>query len=318
MRVHNVHERVLPISLAKAAPLIDRLGQPDDLLFPTPQWPPMILDGPLKIGASGGHGPMRYSVKRYEPGRLAEFATDPGMEIVGTHTFSLERLDDDHTILRHTVEGELEGTMRLAWPLAVRPIHDAMVEDILDHAERAAGHQPKRRKQWSPWVRLIRRAAAKRAERTDPPHTELLRNALPRVDFIDAHEIPARKGMPTRAQPWADALFDDLPKWVVAAMGLRQAVIGLVGINRQTKAQAFKTYASTPTEVLLGSDEKHLDFRVSIKREEHRVVATTVVQVHNARGRAYWLVVGPIHPIVLRSMLTRTARRLADESPSHH
>ncbi|MBM7787546.1 DUF2867 domain-containing protein [Tenggerimyces flavus] len=316
MRVHNVHERVLPISMDKAAPLIDQLGQPDDLLFPTPQWPPMVLDGPLQPGSSGGHGPMRYHVQRYEPGRLVEFATEPGMDIVGTHAFSLEKVDDDHTILRHTIEGELEGTMRLAWPTAVRPIHDAMVEDILDQAERVAGQQPRRRQRWSPWVRFLRRVIAKRARRTEPPHTELLENALPGVDFIDAHEIPTRKGMPMTAEPWADALFGSFPKWVTAAMGLRQAVVGLIGINRQPKDQAFTKYASTPTEVLLGSDEKHLDFRVSIKREPERVVATTVVQVHNARGRAYWVVVGPIHPIVLRSMLSRTARRLADES--HH
>lgn len=310
MRIHNVHERVLDVPLDEARKLIDQLGQPDDLVFPTPQWPPMVLEAPLAEGVKGGHGPMRYCVKRYEPGRLAEFETEPGVGIAGSHTFELEKHDDDRTTLRHTVDGELEGGMRLVWPVAMRPIHDAMVEDILDQAERATGHSPKKRQPWSPWVRLIRRVGADGARRTTPPKSELLDDTLERVDFADAHEIRWRRGMPTDARQWAERLFDDFPPWVLAAMALRQALARPAGIQRQTKRQAFKTYAETADEVILGSDADHLDFRVGIRREEHRVVVTTVVQVHNRRGRAYWFLVGPLHPAVIRSMLRRAA--------SHH
>ncbi len=316
MQIHNVHERVLNVPLDEAAPLIDQLGQPDDLMFPTPEWPPMILDGPLEVGAHGGHGPMRYSVSRYEPGQLAEFATDPGIGIVGTHAFSLEKLDDGRTLLRHTVQGELDGSMRVVWPVALRWIHDAMVEDILDQAERSTGHQPRKRQGWSPWVRALRALRSSKAGRTTPPHSQLLEDALGRVDFADAHEIRTRKGMPTDARRWASELFGDFPPWVKTFMGVREAVAGLAGIERQKKHQAFKTYASTEDEVVLGSNANHLDFRVSIKREAERVVATTIVQVHNAKGRAYWFLVGPIHPAVMRSMLKRTARKLA--ASSHH
>jgi hypothetical protein len=37
--------------------------------------------------------------------------------------------------MRHTLEGETTGTMRLAWPLVWRPMHDALIEDALDTAE---------------------------------------------------------------------------------------------------------------------------------------------------------------------------------------
>jgi hypothetical protein len=40
-------------------------------------------------------------------------------------------------------------------------------------------------------------------------------------------------------------------------------------------------------------------------------VLTTVVQLHNRRGRAYSSLVRPVHPIVVRAMLNRAARRLS-------
>jgi hypothetical protein len=44
----------------------------------------------------------------------------------------------------------------LTWPLIFRPLHEALIEDSLDDAERALGGEPPAR-EWSPWVRLLRR-----------------------------------------------------------------------------------------------------------------------------------------------------------------
>jgi hypothetical protein len=51
---------------------------------------------------------------------------------------------------------------------------------------------------------------------------------------------------------------------------------------------------------------------VSVRREARRVVLTTVVRLHNRRGRAYWALVRPIHPLIVRAMLARAARKLSD------
>jgi hypothetical protein len=69
--------------------------------------------------------------------------------------------------------------------------------------------------------------------------------------------------------------------------------------------------ARSGDEVLLGSDERHLDFRVSVRREPTRVVVTTVVCLNNARGRAYSALVRLVHPTILRAMLARAAYRLS-------
>lgn len=205
----------------------------------------------------------------------------------------------------------LGGPADVLWPLAVRWLHDAVVEDLLDRAEATVGTGPARPARWSPWVRLLRVFDRSGARATEVPATPLLADALPRVDWADAHAVAYRPGMPTDPQVWADAAFRDPPRWVLGLLGLREALVGLVGIARG-RSSSFDTVARREDEVLLGTDERHLDFRVSVLREPGRVVLSTVVRLHNARGRAYFALVKPVHPVIVRAMLTRAARRLAD------
>jgi len=60
----------------------------------------------------------------------------------------------------------LRGRTRLTWPLAIRWLHDACIEDLLDNAEEALTGALLRPSRWSPWVRFLRnRIAAKMARR---------------------------------------------------------------------------------------------------------------------------------------------------------
>jgi uncharacterized protein DUF2867 len=308
--VRNVHERVVPAPIERVGPLLDRIGGPDDVLWPTPAWRPMVLDGPVAVGASGGHGPIRYRVTGYVPGREVEFTFAPEMGIDGTHTFAAEPAGPGRTLLRHVIEGRVTGRARLTWPLGIRWAHDAVLEEILDNAEHAVGVEPARPARRSGWVRLIRGFATPRARPAAPPRTALLAGALPRVDWTDAYAVTALPGIPSDPQVWADAVFRDPPRWVLAALGLRELLVGLVGVDRAGRG-AFDTLAGAEDEVLLGTDANHLDFRVSVRREPKRVVLTTVVRLHNRRGRAYSALVRPVHPIVVRAMLNRAARRLS-------
>ena len=73
----------------------------------------------------------------------------------------------------------------------------------------------------------------------------------------------------------------------------------------------FDTVCRTSNEVLLGVDQNHLGYRVSVLVEPERVVLSTVVELRNRRGAAYFAVVRRIHPFVVGSMLTRAARAMA-------
>ncbi|WP_433505693.1 DUF2867 domain-containing protein [Pseudonocardia halophobica] len=313
--VRNVHERELPAPAEQVWELVDSLGRPGDRLWPA-GWSPMTLDRPLGPGAAGGHGGLRYAVSRHEPGRLVQFTAAPGQGLDGTHAFVVEPRGPGRCVLRHDLRLRTSGAMRLLWPLAVRPLHDAVLEDLLDTAERALDTGPARPARWSPLVRVLRRAAERtRATAVPVPDTALLRGVLPRIDAADAYAVPAPDDAPADPQAWADAVFRRVPGWVAALLALRQALVGFVGIERADRS-AFDTLRRTDDEVLLGTDAGHLDFRASVLREPGRVVLSTVVRIRGGRGRLYWGVVRHLHPLVVRSMLAAAARRLSSGAPA--
>ncbi|MEW2574865.1 SRPBCC family protein [Streptomyces syringium] len=156
MGVHNVHERVLPVTEREAGALIDGLASEGDRLWPRGPWPPMEFDRPLGPGAAGGHGPVRYSVAAYVPATWVRFTFTGPRGFHGFHEYAALPAGDGHTVLRHTLSMAARGPARLTWPLLWRPLHDACLEDSLDRAELACTGAVARPARWSPYVRLLR------------------------------------------------------------------------------------------------------------------------------------------------------------------
>lgn len=156
MDVHNVHERLLPVTEREAGALIDGLASDDDRLWPHGSWPPMVFDRPLGPGAAGGHGPIRYSVAAYVPATWVRFAFSGPRGFHGFHEYAVLPAGDGHTVLRHTLSMAARGPAALTWPLLWRPLHDACLEDSLDRAELACAGSVARPARWSPYVRLLR------------------------------------------------------------------------------------------------------------------------------------------------------------------
>ncbi|HYD30014.1 MAG TPA: hypothetical protein VEB64_04050 [Azospirillaceae bacterium] len=161
MNIRNVHCRMLPTSLKAAGKLIDGLASDEDRLWPWERWPAMRFDGPLAVGAKGGHGPVRYTIQVYEPGRSILFRFSAPTGFVGTHGFSVESADSGKVRLMHTLDMVAVGPARLSWPLVFRPLHDALLEDALDKAECSLGGQPTAAR-WSPYVWALRRLLRRR------------------------------------------------------------------------------------------------------------------------------------------------------------
>ncbi|WP_031065965.1 hypothetical protein [Streptomyces sp. NRRL WC-3742] len=163
MPVLNIHERTIPASESTVGALLDGLAGPDDRLWPGPAWPRMCLDGPLAVGASGGHGPVRYRVVGHQPGLWVRFRFTGPRGFDGFHEFTVHPAPEgDGTLLRHTVAMRLHGPGRLTWPLAFRHLHDALLEDCLDQAVRACGATVPTPARWSPYVRALRSLARRR------------------------------------------------------------------------------------------------------------------------------------------------------------
>ncbi|UCD23069.1 MAG: SRPBCC family protein [Gemmatimonadota bacterium] len=165
MTVRNVHTRELPASKTNLTRLIDCLASDEECLWPNDKWPAMRFDRPLSVGAVGGHGPIGYTVEQYEPGNTIQFRFTRPTGLHGFHRFDLEEIDSNTTVLRHTIETRLSVGAMLRWYVAIRPLHDALMEDALDRAEAFACGSPQQRR-WSPWVRFLRRAMRRKRKRS--------------------------------------------------------------------------------------------------------------------------------------------------------
>jgi len=157
--VQNVQSRAIDAAAHQVSALLDGLGTADDRLWPAQSWPPLRLDAGLAPGSRGGHGPIRYSVAEYEPGQRIRLAFDPRIGIVGYHELIVTPDGPDRCRLSHTIVARTRGRMRLLWPLAVRWLHEALIQDLLDNAERLTTGRLRRPARWSVRVRVLRRAA---------------------------------------------------------------------------------------------------------------------------------------------------------------
>lgn len=76
----------------------------------------------------------------------------------------------------------------------------------------------------------------------------------------------------------------------------------------------FRIRSRSERELVLGEDDRHLDFRISVLLQPgppgtaRELVATTVVNCHNLLGRLYLAAIRPFHHLVVRSSLRRAAR----------
>ncbi|MFJ2189007.1 SRPBCC family protein [Kitasatospora sp. NPDC087861] len=156
MGVYNVHERLLAAKASDVGALIDALSSSGDTLWPYREWPPMEFDRPLAAGAVGGHGPVRYTVAAYVPSTWVRFTFSGPRGFHGFHEYAVLTVDEEHTLLRHTLAMDARGPARLTWPLLWRPLHDACLEDSLDRAELACTGTVARPAHWGPYVRLLR------------------------------------------------------------------------------------------------------------------------------------------------------------------
>ena len=79
----------------------------------------------------------------------------------------------------------------------------------------------------------------------------------------------------------------------------------------------FPILSRSESELVLGVDDRHLDFKLSILIRasdgeiDFDVVATTVVDCHNNFGRAYLTLIKPFHVLVVRSNLNRALETMA-------
>lgn len=135
------------------------------------------------------------------------------------------------------------------------------------------------------------------------------------------------------------AFFSCGPKWVEKLFLLRNKIVSVFKlktsgdiINREKQLKnfncepgeqlgLFRVFAKTENEVILGEDDKHLSFRVSLFIEKQinqtnkkdLIISTTVV-FNNWFGRLYFLPVRPFHKLIVPAMLKELIKELEKQN----
>lgn len=150
-----------------------------------------------------------------------------------------------------------------------------------------------------------------RSVRFDLPHP-----ALPSADWADCFEVTV-PGTITAAEAARQA-FSQMPAWAGALMTLRDLLMrpfGLKGahdpaLRLSNRVGFFPVISETGSEMLLGFDDRHLDFRIFIEAlpvdgDRTQVRMATLVLRHNRLGRLYITAITPFHKLIVASVMGR-------------
>jgi len=152
-----------------------------------------------------------------------------------------------------------------------------------------------------------------------PTFDSLALRDIPVPDHADVVLVPLPDGAPEDPATWARAVFDpgSAPGWVRALFGVREALVGLIGVHRAPR-HVFAVREVAGQEALIAADAGHLDFRagVGVDPVARMVRVTTTVRLHGVRGRIYFAPVRLLHAPVTQAMLRSAAARLTPSAQS--
>ncbi|KAF7550704.1 hypothetical protein G7046_g7938 [Stylonectria norvegica] len=159
--------------------------------------------------------------------------------------------------------------------------------------------------------------------------------------FSDAFcvALPAEGRNEYTPEALARAFFSDSPAWFSLLMWIRDGVMSIFGVKRSTAIQkeaeennietifVFPVISRTGKEIILGENDKHLNFQTSILIREtqqgaenrgengkgQELVATTVVHCHGILGKVYITIIKYFHVMIVKYSLARVPSRIVKE-----
>ena len=128
MKIKNLHERVVAAPLEPIAALIADFGR---------IWPATIAPAPQRQGHRRYDTGLMLWEEFDRPGAARAFRVVKPDEMQGEHWFEL-RPADGATLVRHTIEGSATGKYETIWRERIEPLHDLILEALLDNIQAAA------------------------------------------------------------------------------------------------------------------------------------------------------------------------------------
>jgi hypothetical protein len=144
-----------------------------------------------------------------------------------------------------------------------------------------------------------------------PPVARRL-STLSRVDYADAFLIDVGPAQERTPEQWARAILEDAPIPIRRALQSGWFALGLQrgSARSERSVLGWEVLRSTPEYVLLaGGSRIGLSAELLLKRQERRLLYTTLLQQQNPMARAVWAGVAPMHRLIVRYVLEQGSRR---------
>jgi hypothetical protein len=161
------------------------------------------------------------------------------------------------------------------------------------------------------------------------PEKSALNDENKTFNYMDSFEgLYIDKDIRVTSTDIGKAFFASGPKWVEELFLLRNRIAALFGLKisgsvaeMKKKLETFncepgellglfKVYSKSEDEVVLGEDDKHLNFRVSLFSDKRlnensyrKLTITTTVEFNNWFGRLYFTPVRLFHKLIVPTML---------------
>lgn len=145
------------------------------------------------------------------------------------------------------------------------------------------------------------------------PANSTITNGFGTIDYYDSYEVR------TRSDKSAEEISKEimqLPGWVNVLFYIRNRVVGIFGLKTDkdtTETETFfKLIENREDEIIMGENDKHLNFRTSIMKDESEgsIYLTTVIHYNNVWGKIYFLPVKPFHKIIMGVLLKKYLKRV--------
>ncbi len=122
------------------------------------------------------------------------------------------------------------------------------------------------------------------------------------------------------------AIFAHSPAWVNKLMTLRNKLVKPLGLKTGAlviEAESsghiqvgdqlgiFRVIHRNDNEIVVGEDDSHLDFRISVLKNQAQnlVTVSTQVKAHNSVGRYYMAVIKPFHKQLVKFTLNDATKK---------
>lgn len=161
-------------------------------------------------------------------------------------------------------------------------------------------------------------------ERTD--NGQFLLRPREELDYHDSRSVPLPRPI-SALEAW-NAVMGERRPLLRMAFRIRDAISARFGVERiggfsgqprnsvstGDRLDFFLVEHQAPEVLVLTARDRHLDVMTCVATGDARLTITSSVVTHNAFGRAYMLVVGPAHRLIVGRMLRQVARRLAADA----